>query len=154
MAIVRATAIAGCEPAHKTPPQNARSEINPSLVKACLLRLGERSKRGHEMALLLARGLCDSNVLWLTFAVSNAAATSAVTPTTRSNMSREISRRPKRVVRVGLAAYRRLPLYPYNQTSYRASACLKCAMCGRLRFGKSFLHGFAALVVAAMCSAF
>jgi hypothetical protein len=29
-----------------------------------------------------------------------------------------------------------------------------CAMCGRLRFGKSFLHGFAALVVAAMCSAF
>jgi hypothetical protein len=28
------------------------------------------------------------------------------------------------------------------------------AMCGRLRFGKSFLHGFAALVVAAMCSAF
>jgi hypothetical protein len=30
----------------------------------------------------------------------------------------------------------------------------KSAMCGRLRFGKSFLHGFAALVVAAMCSAF
>jgi hypothetical protein len=30
----------------------------------------------------------------------------------------------------------------------------RCAMCGRLRFGKSFLHGFAALVVAAMCSAF
>jgi hypothetical protein len=28
------------------------------------------------------------------------------------------------------------------------------AMCGRPRFGKSFLHGFAALVVAAMCSAF
>src|SRR6267143_3548513 len=27
----------------------------------------------------------------------------------------------------------------------------KSAMCGRLRFGKSFLHGFAALVGAAMC---
>jgi hypothetical protein len=32
--------------------------------------------------------------------------------------------------------------------------CPKSAMCGRLRVGKSFLHGFAALVGAAMCSAF
>jgi hypothetical protein len=34
------------------------------------------------------------------------------------------------------------------------SACLKRAMCGRLRVGKSFLHVFAGLVGAAMCSAF
>jgi hypothetical protein len=33
------------------------------------------------------------------------------------------------------------------------SACLKGAMCGRLRIGKDFLHA-AGLVGAAMCSAF
>jgi FAD/FMN-containing dehydrogenase len=32
-------------------------------------------------------------------------------------------------------------------------SCWIGGMCGRFRFGKSFLHGFAALVVAAMCSA-
>ena len=36
----------------------------------------------------------------------------------------------------------------------RTAGPYKRAMCGRLRFGKSFLHGFAALVGAAMCSAF
>ncbi len=36
----------------------------------------------------------------------------------------------------------------------RTAGPYKGAMCGRPRFGKSFLHGFAALVVAAMCSAF
>jgi hypothetical protein len=36
----------------------------------------------------------------------------------------------------------------------RPTFATKSAMCGRLRVGKSFLHGFAALVGAAMCSAF
>ena len=58
MAIVRATAMAGCEPAHKRPSE-CPIESNLGLVKACLLRADELSKRGHETALLLARELCD-----------------------------------------------------------------------------------------------
>jgi hypothetical protein len=46
------------------------------------------------------------------------------------------------------------PSSPESRHPERKQACLKSAMCGRLRFGKSFLHGFAALVGAAMCSAF
>lgn len=52
------------------------------------------SKRGHARALLLAREFCNSNVSWLTFAISNAAAMSAVTPITHSNLGRETGRRP------------------------------------------------------------
>ena len=43
---------------------------------------------------------------------------------------------------------------PLNGHWPRVRSGPKSAMCGRLRFGKSFLHGFAALVGAAMCSAF
>jgi hypothetical protein len=46
------------------------------------------------------------------------------------------------------------PLQIVKSSLQRTAGPYKSAMCGRLRFGKSFLHGFAALVVAAMCSAF
>jgi hypothetical protein len=38
--------------------------------------------------------------------------------------------------------------------SFRRPVSLLCAMCGRLLVGKSLFHVFAALVGAAMCSAF
>jgi hypothetical protein len=63
---------------------------------------------------------------------------------------RHISTLPKTVLTTVKRDFRSTPESRHPQCS---SACLKGAMCGRLRIGKDFLH-VAGLVGAAMCSAF
>ena len=60
----------------------------------------------------------------------------------------------KRQLTVSLIAVSLLASGTAFAQSTTATGAVNGAMCGRLRFGKSFLDGFAALVGAAMCSAF